>query len=355
MIGKYVKQQGYIYCLYNICYSYISNNMYKIGQTKHINNRLSSYNSIFIDKCEYKYLINVNDKQLAETIIFIKLKKYRILESRELFICDLEIIKKVFDETKLLLDKEEDEGNNEAILNYLEIDKNEIKKNTIYECLIEKLNSILFNGIENKKKYFYENKKIDKLLTFGNIDTIYKINYDDKPVNADYYFDQMPYMILQYLNIRTNNSLDIKNYKINKLEKIKNINKNNGKISFIQPFEFNYYNKDIYKIVFGLKKAKRNLCTPFIYLKVREIYTSDMGKSYILINNLLKDNKFCDNYFIIDDIDNFIERINYIKKNNIIKYVESDNVIENNKIEIISNEQYKNKKKSKGIFIDTNY
>ena len=59
MIGKYVKQQGYIYCLYNICYSYISNNMYKIGQTQHINNRLSSYNSIFIDKCEYKYLINV--------------------------------------------------------------------------------------------------------------------------------------------------------------------------------------------------------------------------------------------------------------------------------------------------------
>jgi len=151
MIGKYVKQQGYIYCLYNICYSYISNNMYKIGQTRHINNRLSSYNSIFIDKCEYKYQINVNDKQLAETIIFIKLKKYRILETRELFICDLEIIKKVFDETKLLLDKEEDEGNNEDILNYLEIDYNE----EYFNLYLDKKNKYRLN--DNTRK---ENKSL---------------------------------------------------------------------------------------------------------------------------------------------------------------------------------------------------
>ena len=47
MIGKYVKQQGYIYCLYNICYSYISNKMYKIGMTCHCDKRLKIYNLNF--------------------------------------------------------------------------------------------------------------------------------------------------------------------------------------------------------------------------------------------------------------------------------------------------------------------
>ena len=50
--------------------------MYKIGQTQNIKERLGSYNSIFIDKCENKYIIEVNDKELGENIIFIKLEKY---------------------------------------------------------------------------------------------------------------------------------------------------------------------------------------------------------------------------------------------------------------------------------------
>ena len=101
MIGKYVKQQGYIYCLYNICYTYISINMYKIGMTLHCDQRLKTYNLNFIEKGNFIYTVLVEDMHLAELITFIKLRDFRIYENKEFFICDINVIKKTFDEIKI--------------------------------------------------------------------------------------------------------------------------------------------------------------------------------------------------------------------------------------------------------------
>jgi len=376
MIGRYIKKQGYIYCLYNICYSYISENMYKIGQTQNIKERLGSYNSIFIDKCENKYIIEVNDKELGEKIIFIKLEKYRIMETRELFICDIEIIKKAFDKTKLLL---ENEGNNEEIFDYLEIDRKEIKRDNLIYYLDNILQKILSEGLQKKKEFFDKTIIKEKSLTMEDI--IVKNSRDYKPKNIESIIDEIPYKILEYWNIKQKNSLDLKKYKTNKIEVIRELKKNKGKISFVHPFEFDYYNKNVYRISYCVKDIKRNLCTPFIYLKVREFSTSNIEECCILINKLLKDNIFCKNYYIIDNIDSFVERIKYlIKKKNIIKYsnnysedteseedivsteseedikstISTELIEENNKIEIVINKKPK-VKKLEGLFIDTKY
>jgi len=391
MIGRYIKKQGYIYCLDNECYKYISENMYKIGQTQNIKERLRSYNSIFIDKCENKYTIEVNDKELGEKIIFIKLEKYRIIETRELFICDIEIIKKAFDKTKVLLENEE---NNDEIFDYLEIERKEIKREKLIYYLDKILKKILLEGLQKKNEYFEKTIKKEKSLTMEDI--IMKNPRDYKPKNIEIIIDEIPYKILEYWNIKQKNSLDLKKYKTNKIEVIREQKKNKGKISFVHPFEFDYYNKNVYKISYCVKDIKRNLGTPFIYLKVREFYTSNIEEGYILINKLLKDNIFCKNHYIIYDIDSFVERIKYlIKKKRIIKYsnnysedteneedivntanevinsistekIEENNSIistekieENNKIEIVINKEQKDKipkvKKLKGLFIDTKY
>lgn len=375
MISRYIKKQGYIYCLYNECYSYISENMYKIGQTKNIKERLGNYNSIFIDKCENKYIIEVNDKELGEKIIFIKLEKYRIMETRELFICDIETIKKAFDKTKFLL---ENEGNNEEIFDYLEIDRKEIKRDNLIYYLDNILQKILSEGLQKKKEFFDKTIIKGKSLTMEDI--IVNNPRDYKPKNIESIIDEIPYKILEYWNIKAQNSLDIRKYKTNKIEIIRELKNNKGKISFVHPFEFDYYNKNVYKISYCVKDIKRNLCTPFIYLKVREIYTKNIEESKLIINKLLKNNIFCNNYYIIDDIDSFVERIKFlIQKKNIIKYsnntrdmedTESEEDIkntinntgiikENNKIKIVINKEQKDKKpkvkKLEGLFIDTKY
>ena len=61
---------GYIYVLSNPIYNYYGKNVYKIGETSDLTNRLKQYTTPYIDACEYVYKsIELSDSKLAETII----------------------------------------------------------------------------------------------------------------------------------------------------------------------------------------------------------------------------------------------------------------------------------------------
>jgi hypothetical protein len=84
---------GYIYILYNNMFDHFGNNVYKVGETIDINNRIKGYTTCYIDPVEIKYLSKqLTNKSLAEAMVFNKLSKYRINSNREFFKCEVDII-----------------------------------------------------------------------------------------------------------------------------------------------------------------------------------------------------------------------------------------------------------------------
>ena len=69
-------------------------NIYKIGMTEDCKNRLSVYNIHFIEKGTFIYTTFIEDMYLAELIIFIKLRKYRLYDDKEIFICHKDILRR---------------------------------------------------------------------------------------------------------------------------------------------------------------------------------------------------------------------------------------------------------------------
>lgn len=77
---------GYIYCLFTECFLFYGVNVYKIGKALNINNRERNYTTSYID--EPTILIKsilVKYYDIAEQIIFNKLRGYRIKQNREFF------------------------------------------------------------------------------------------------------------------------------------------------------------------------------------------------------------------------------------------------------------------------------
>jgi hypothetical protein len=89
--------KGFIYCLYNPSFKNYGKNVYKLGKTKNLASRLANYTTGYIDKSEYIITsIQLNNKHVAENILFEELKSYRINIKREFFDCDIKIIKEAF-------------------------------------------------------------------------------------------------------------------------------------------------------------------------------------------------------------------------------------------------------------------
>ncbi len=300
MIGRYIKKQGYIYCLYNECYSYISENMYKIGMTEDCKNRLSVYNIHFIEKGTFIYTTFIEDMYLAELIIFIKLREYRLYDDKEIFICHKDIIKKTFDEIGKLF---EDTITFDKILNYLGLleynenlsrniyDKvNKIYKKNIRKILNNKINSI----IENKGNKSYE----ESMLSYYKAKKISK--------NLD-----------KYKNFEYNNDIFMK--------KLSKINNKINMILIVQPNEYKYYNENLYKIIITKnEKIHKDFITQFTSIKYKKINTSNVISTFIVINEMLKDNIFDYNYYKIYDLELLVNKIN-----NILNASNSNNLIEN--------------------------
>ena len=179
MINNIDIKEGYIYCLYNKCFSHYTNNTYKLGQTSNPSQRLTSYTTSYVDKSEFIILSSkLLDKNLAEHLLFDKLNDYRISSCREFFNCDIEIIKNAFNQIE---DFFKIYNSYDKILQYYKKEKQPrlyIKDNN---------NKILnlFHNIQNKTdfqiKLINDNKLFDKhinLMIFLHFD-----KYKDKDNN----------------------------------------------------------------------------------------------------------------------------------------------------------------------------
>ena len=90
---------GYIYIIFNDMYQLYGEGVYKVGKTSDITKRLAGFTTCYIKPVELKFLsekcINYH---LAEKMIFIALREWRITANREFFKTDLENIIKVIEE-----------------------------------------------------------------------------------------------------------------------------------------------------------------------------------------------------------------------------------------------------------------
>ena len=90
---------GYLYVFWNESFikSY-GEDVYKLGRTKNLSNRISTYNTSFIE--DSKYLLTsrlFKDSIKAEIVLFFILRKCRIREKREFFRVDIETVRNTFE------------------------------------------------------------------------------------------------------------------------------------------------------------------------------------------------------------------------------------------------------------------
>lgn len=84
------QQPGYLYVLKNPIYDYYHSNLYKIGLTRNLNNRIKDYTTSYPEPSEYYYTSpKFSDCQLAEKTVFYHLQQYRYQHNREFFQCPL--------------------------------------------------------------------------------------------------------------------------------------------------------------------------------------------------------------------------------------------------------------------------
>ena len=77
---------GFIYILYNKMYVACGECVFKVGKSKDITRRINDYTTCYLYPPEIKYLSPVvNNYSLAESVVFTKLKEYRLRTNRELF------------------------------------------------------------------------------------------------------------------------------------------------------------------------------------------------------------------------------------------------------------------------------
>ena len=77
--------EGYLYCISNSIHSVYSTDIYKLGNTINMIDRIKSYNVSYFEKMNIHLLLEVPFKFMFETMIFIKLNEYRVKTKKEFF------------------------------------------------------------------------------------------------------------------------------------------------------------------------------------------------------------------------------------------------------------------------------
>ena len=96
---------GYIYILYNELYKSYGPNIYKVGRSVNLKNRMNSYTTPFIDKSSFLYTSRkFKDSVKAERVVFYLLRAYRIKDHREFFDLQLDQIIKTIKRLEILKD-----------------------------------------------------------------------------------------------------------------------------------------------------------------------------------------------------------------------------------------------------------
>ena len=258
---------GYIYCLYNEMFNYYGENVYKLGKTIDINNRMCGYTTTYIKPCEIKYISKIlRNSDLGENLLFIFLKTYRITENREFFICELNKI-------ILLIDKVTDIINNytdDEIYNmYLNVQYDDTYKLQILKAddisendfilISEKVDDLT----ETEKLSFYK-YKFKKFWKFENI--------NEKKI-IDYYGNEM--ILIRLLHLY--NKPIIENY--------------------CQYYDLIEKTKVIYNIIltlgFDLNDLTKKISKNDYYINVNKLFSDDENfiKDYRQIRNLFNKDK----------------------------------------------------------------
>lgn len=96
---------GYLYILYNDIYKSYGPNVYKVGRSVNLKNRMNSYTTPFLDKSKYLYTSRkFEDSVKAERVLFYIIRSYRIKDQREFFNLPLDSIIKSINRLENLKD-----------------------------------------------------------------------------------------------------------------------------------------------------------------------------------------------------------------------------------------------------------
>jgi len=173
---------GCVYIMYNNAFKNYGENVYKIGSTKNIEQRLKSFVTCYIENVEIKYKTEqIKNYVLIEKIVHDKLEKYRINKKREFFNYPLDEIISLIKNINLM---QEDEIKNYFI--------NKKKSDDIYDDEVE----IIFDDDPKENNILEEEVEIifndDPQLSYDIYDGEVEIIFDDEPSRSyDIYEDEV--------------------------------------------------------------------------------------------------------------------------------------------------------------------
>jgi hypothetical protein len=149
--------RGYIYCITNVIINIYNEDIYKLGSTSDLKNRLRLYNQLYFDEIIIKKIVEVPYKCMFEALLFIKLKNNRIRKGREFF-REYKDIKKELERIEEIISKNDEISSIEKYYEEI-IGKEEIYKFSNEE--IKRLTSINNSIIYLCKKVEYKIETID--------------------------------------------------------------------------------------------------------------------------------------------------------------------------------------------------
>jgi hypothetical protein len=154
---------GYLYCLYNDAFERFKKDqeeeVYKLGRTCNVENRLASYSTYYIQPSKMLYVSQkFKDCIKAERVLFYILRNYRVSNKREFFKCELDLVKETFDRMSEFTSKMIDEMYKAIIsLIFPENVIERIEKNGGY---------VDAKVIPNDEWFMYEKGNMDSILAY---------------------------------------------------------------------------------------------------------------------------------------------------------------------------------------------
>lgn len=164
---------GYLYCLYNEIFKFYGENVRKLGKAKDLNKRKNGYMTCYLKPSNMEIVTKqLKNYHIGERLLFIFLKKYRLLNNREFFNCPLPIIQETFKQIEQIFEENTiDKIIEKWLPNYFRTKfikmKNyfyQLSKNENFIILLEKFN---IKNLDNKNN-------INKILKIKSVKIINK-------------------------------------------------------------------------------------------------------------------------------------------------------------------------------------
>jgi hypothetical protein len=108
--GQDISTIGYVYVIFNEMYKFYGDDVYKIGKSSNVKNRLDSYNTGYVNPVELIFeSIECKNYSVCEKEVHIRLQKYRMKPNREFFQVPLQIAIETINQTINELNELDDE------------------------------------------------------------------------------------------------------------------------------------------------------------------------------------------------------------------------------------------------------